>query len=317
MLISRVRSSVLSLILIGALLAAPGGFASATTSDLGTLLVLAGTATVSGDGGPMPAANAQTVHMGDEVWTGPDGFALITFFDGTETQLQSDTHITLEAPADGSGVSVFQSAGTTVNHVHHLAPNVSFQTDTPTAVAMVRGTTYVVTTTAASDLFPDPDTDRTDDAPATDIVPSTEMTSVDPMQADDQSFQQAALVSARPLFDPAQSSTSSGCERGKPSSCATSVVLLADADGHVGHVEVASHIVGHPTLHLTAHGDTAHVSHAGAVRQVIKPDHLAKLHEAAQHLRDTQRAHQAQVAANHVVRHVQRPSYPIGTKLHP
>lgn len=336
MFISRVRRSILSLILVGALLAVPGGLASATTSDLATLLVLAGTVTVNGTALPMPA-DGQTVRMGDEIWTGPDGIALITFFDGTETQLQADTHITLEAPADGSGVSVFQSAGTTVNHVHHLAPNASFQTDTPTAVAMVRGTTYVVTTTPASDVVESPGTAETDtaaaaatdpadgpdqsaksdDVPPSDVSPSTEMTSLDPMQADDQAFQQAALVSAVPLFDPAQASPATLCERGKPSTCATSVVLLADADGHVGHVEVASHVVGHPPLHLTAHGDAAHVSIAGATRQIIKADHLAMLHEAARHLRDVQRARQAQMAARHIVRQVHRPAHPVSAKPRP
>src|SRR5258707_1358184 len=135
MLLIRMRRSVLVLGLLSPLLAAPGGLGAATD-------------------GP-------TVHVGDEIWTRPNRIAVLCFFDGSETQLQSDTRVTLEVPAGsvaGSGVSVFQSAGTTVNHIQHLAPNTSFQTDTPTAVAMVRGTTYVVTAMPASAVTPTADT---------------------------------------------------------------------------------------------------------------------------------------------------------------
>lgn len=322
MLISRARRCILALIIVGALLATPGSMATATAGGVATLLVLAGSVTVNGTAGPMAAANGQTVQLGDEIWTAPDGIALLTFFDGSETQLQSDTHITLEAPAVGTGVSIYQSAGTTVNHVHHLAPNASFQTDTPTAVAMVRGTTYVVTAAPMSDpVATSSPTDLTtmpvEDGAVSVVAPVADTTSIDAPPAIDLADQQSAAVATVPLFDPTSASTPNACVRERPTSCLTSVILLADADGHVGHVEVASHIAGHPTQHLTAHGDAAHVSHAGAVRQPIQPQHLTQLHEAAQHLQDVQRARQAHVAAQLVVHLAKRPVSPGSPTPHP
>jgi hypothetical protein len=92
------------------------------------------------------------------------------------------------------------------------------------------------------------------------------------------------------------------CRRGSPADCVTSVVLLADTDGHVGHVEVASHLVGQPTVHLTTHGDAAHVSHVGATRQLIPAAHLQLLHKATQHLHDVQLATRAHAVSRHVIR---------------
>jgi hypothetical protein len=294
-------------------------------TDLATLVVLAGTVMVGNTAESIPAVDGQLVQLGDDVWTGPDGLALLTFFDGSETQLQADAHISLEVPAGataGQSVSIFQSSGTTINRVRHLSPGASFQTDTPSAVAMVRGTTYVVS------VMPQPETvtDETE-PPASQVVEtpiSVPATASDPQRAE--SADPAAMAAgARPdqqldapvpdeldqlaaRFASSLTEISSGpalassCRRGSPADCVTSVVLLADADGHVGHVEVASHLVGQPTLHLTSHGDAAHVSHAGAIRQPIPAAHLKLLHAASQHLKHAGLASRAHVAARHVLR---------------
>ena len=213
---------------------------------------------------------------------GPDGLALLTFFDGSETQVQGDTRITVEVPAGaplGAGVSIFQSAGTTINHVRQLSPGASFQTDTPSAVAMVRGTTYVVT------VVPQPET----------MADETESTPIDV----DELPGPLAATAADSL---SAAAITNSCRHDSPADCVTSVVLLGDIDGHVGHVEVASHIVGHPALHLITHGDSVHISRAGAVRQLIPAAHLTQLHEATQHLQDVQLASRAHVIARRVVR---------------
>ena len=294
-------------------------------ADLATLVILAGTVMVGNTTDSFPAVDGQIVQVGDDVWTGPDGLALLTFFDGSETQLQGDSHITLEIPAGatpGTSVSIFQSAGTTVNHVRHLSPGASFQTDTPSAVAMVRGTTYLVT------VMPQPETvtDETEPTPI-DVVqtpiplsvtaadrlppPSSVLTTSSPepnedSQLDapptDQREQLAAGFGSAPLAISSAAAITNSCQGGSPAACITSVVLLADADGHVGHVEVASHLVGQPTVHLTTHGDAAHISHVGATRQLIPATHLQVLHQATQHLHDVQLANKAHAVSQHVVR---------------
>ncbi|HLZ30547.1 MAG TPA: FecR domain-containing protein, partial [Chloroflexota bacterium] len=89
--------------------------------------------------------NGQGLQPGDAVRTGAGGVALITFLDGSETQLTPSTELTVSAAARGGGVSLTQVAGTTVNRVQQLTGGATFSTDTPTAAAIVRGTRYVVT----------------------------------------------------------------------------------------------------------------------------------------------------------------------------
>jgi hypothetical protein len=112
-----------------------------------TLAVLAPGVDVSILGAPfIGASTGQTVGAGDQVRTGPTGVALLTFFDGSETQLTSDSLAVIEAPPGGGGlISVFQAVGTSVSRVRPQSSIGGFQTDTPPATAFVRGTTYVVT----------------------------------------------------------------------------------------------------------------------------------------------------------------------------
>ncbi|MGI9144935.1 MAG: hypothetical protein ACR2IK_00030 [Chloroflexota bacterium] len=112
-----------------------------------TLNVIAGAVEVGAGGGAFaPARDGQTVGGGDRLRTGPDGVALLTFFDGSETQLTPGTEMTVSVgPQSGQGVSLVQTVGTTINHVQQLAGAATFSTDTPTAVAIVRGTVYLVT----------------------------------------------------------------------------------------------------------------------------------------------------------------------------
>jgi hypothetical protein len=96
-------------------------------------------------GGAFAAGRSgQALQPGDAVRTGDGGVALITFLDGSETQLTPSTELTVTAATAG-GVSLTQVAGTTVNRVQQLTGGASFSTDTPTAAAIVRGTRYVVT----------------------------------------------------------------------------------------------------------------------------------------------------------------------------
>jgi hypothetical protein len=114
-----------------------------------TLSVLAAPVEVaSGSGSFTPARNGQTLQVGDQIRTGAGGVALLTYFDGSETQLTPETQVQLQAAPSGGGpgVTLAQVVGTTVNRVQQITGGSSnFATNTPTAAAFVRGTRYTVT----------------------------------------------------------------------------------------------------------------------------------------------------------------------------
>ena len=76
------------------------------------------------------------------------GVALLTFFDGSETQLTPDSEVAIQqaTSAGGAQIGVSQILGTTVDRVQRLASSpTNFSTDTPAATAVVRGTRYALT----------------------------------------------------------------------------------------------------------------------------------------------------------------------------
>lgn len=165
----------------------------------------------------VPATDGQMLNQGDVVRTGLDGLALVTFFDGSESQLGGETTVQIErAEAIPTlQIALLQTAGVTLNHVVPMPPGGSFRTDTPAATGLVRGTSYVVVVGGGGER-----------------------------QASD-------------------GRDWSVCGSTHDESCATSVVLLTDRDGHVGRVDVAARgsSVGVP-LQLSAAGDAA-VADAG------------------------------------------------------
>src|SRR5438105_2887991 len=111
-----------------------------------TLTVLAPEVQVSLQGGALGVArDGQTLAPGDYVRTGSAGVALLTFFDGSETQLTSDTQVELDTATRGGPITEFQSNGTTANRVVGASRNGGFDVDSAPAAAIVRGTTFVVT----------------------------------------------------------------------------------------------------------------------------------------------------------------------------
>ena len=72
------------------------------TSAGATLTVLATPVEVASGNGPFAAArNGQILQVGDQVRTGAGGVALLTYFDGSETQLTPETQVQLQAAAQG------------------------------------------------------------------------------------------------------------------------------------------------------------------------------------------------------------------------
>src|SRR5690242_440396 len=86
---------------LAAPIAAPdllGATAFGQASAGATLSVLAAPVEVATGGGSFSAGrNGQTLQVGDQVRTGSGGVALLTYFDGSETQLTPDTQVELQA----------------------------------------------------------------------------------------------------------------------------------------------------------------------------------------------------------------------------
>src|SRR5579864_9233723 len=115
-----------------------------------TLSVLAADVEVSTGGAFGPARDGMTVGPGDQIRTSNGGVALLTFFDGSETQLTPDSQVQIQQAAGsgtGAQISVSQVLGTTVQRVQRLTNQpTNYSTDTPAATAVVRGTRYALTT---------------------------------------------------------------------------------------------------------------------------------------------------------------------------
>src|SRR5437763_1574624 len=142
-----VRATLRALCVLAANVLVPGRVATvvAQVGSGATLSVLAAGVDVSPQGGGFStAADGQTLRPGDQVRTDASGVALLTFFDGSETQLTPSTELTVDAAAPGNPTSLFHVIGTVASRVIP-PPNNGFGVDSAAAAALVRGTTYVVT----------------------------------------------------------------------------------------------------------------------------------------------------------------------------
>jgi hypothetical protein len=124
--------------------------AFAQVQDGATMTVLRGqVAVVRGDGSAVqPAPSGTLVRAGDEIRTLTRSGATITFFAGTEIELGEETTLAIEQAArDGSriDVSLRQVFGVSLHRVQSLAdPGSSYRVDVGGAVAVVRGTEFLV-----------------------------------------------------------------------------------------------------------------------------------------------------------------------------
>jgi VCBS repeat-containing protein len=91
------------------------------------------------------------LEVGDRIRTGDDSGAEITFFDGSSIELEAGTEIeilALDNPAgtDSRTITLGQTIGTTISRVTALLdPASSYEVETPTGVAAVRGSVMIVT----------------------------------------------------------------------------------------------------------------------------------------------------------------------------
>lgn len=97
-----------------------------------------------------PASTGHPIKVGDRIRTGPNTTATVTLFDGSITTLEGQTEVTvaqMRSRRDGSGkvIVLHQWLGETLNRVEPLYDDAShFRIETPSAVAVVRGTEFSV-----------------------------------------------------------------------------------------------------------------------------------------------------------------------------
>ncbi|MFN8523892.1 MAG: Calx-beta domain-containing protein [Chloroflexota bacterium] len=145
--LSRVAIGLLSLLIALPLVPASPVLGQAAIGA--TLTVLKGTAAVVRSDGQAasPAASGTTLGVGDRVATLSASAALITFFDGSELELESETTVVLKEIGGGSNrrvnIGIENVLGSTVNRVAALTdPASSYRVEGGGTIALVRGTTF-------------------------------------------------------------------------------------------------------------------------------------------------------------------------------
>ena len=119
------------------------------TGETGTLSDLEGGVQVQRQGTKtwIAATSGMEIWGGDSLQTGDDGYALITFFDGSVMEVEADTKISVEELSKASGgstnVHINQVIGNTLNHVENLIDSSSnYEVETLAGSAVVRGTIF-------------------------------------------------------------------------------------------------------------------------------------------------------------------------------
>ncbi|GAC1490908.1 MAG: hypothetical protein NVS1B1_08430 [Candidatus Limnocylindrales bacterium] len=119
-----------------------------------TLTIISGTVGVRSTGHDFgTAADGAILVVGDTVRTGPDGRAVLTYFEGTTVEIEPSSEITIDAASatsDGSTVLLMtQNIGRTWHVVTHLlSGNSKYEVRTPASTASVRGTQFEVAVTS-------------------------------------------------------------------------------------------------------------------------------------------------------------------------
>jgi VCBS repeat-containing protein len=149
----RALSALVPLILVGSALVGCGG-ASSTPSTLTTLSAIDGDVSVMEAGTDSWTDGDVGMHLedGDAVKTGDDSSAEITFFDGSTIELQPGTEVEIDsldiADSGYTTISLEQTIGATISRVMNIVdPQSSYEVETATGAAAVRGSIMVVCVT--------------------------------------------------------------------------------------------------------------------------------------------------------------------------
>ena len=138
--------------LVASTLVGCSGDPTSTSSTLTIFSITEGTVLVmkAGTDDWTEARAEMPLEVGDVIKTGDDSGAEITFFDGSTIELEAGTQIEITSldtsPDTGTKtITLLQTLGTTINRVTKLLdPASSYDVETPTGVAAVRGSVLVV-----------------------------------------------------------------------------------------------------------------------------------------------------------------------------
>lgn len=149
----RLLSILAVVTLMGALVVGCGG-GSSTPSTLTTLSAIDGDVSVmeAGTDSWTQGEVGMPLEDGDVVKTGDDSSAEITFFDGSTIELQPGTEVEFDsldiADSGYTTISLQQTIGATISRVVNIVdPQSSYEVETTTGVAAVRGSIMVVCVT--------------------------------------------------------------------------------------------------------------------------------------------------------------------------
>lgn len=141
----------------------PAAFALVEES---TLIVLGGSVELQRgqDRSTLRPGSDTIVRVGDRIRTSADSYAAITYFDGSSTELEPNTDVTIQqldrTASGGNVVSIKQEIGLTWNRVERLLDASSrFEVTTSSAVAYVRGTEFRVRVSAQQETIVEAVTD--------------------------------------------------------------------------------------------------------------------------------------------------------------
>jgi hypothetical protein len=127
--------------------------------EIGTIASLDGGADIGRGGTWMPAAIGAPINLGDELRTGTPGRLRIVFQDDSVITVGDDSHLVIDQqvfdPRRGTARSLIEllrgKLNALVSDYYHTAGN-SYEVKTHTAVAGVRGTEFVMTYDADTDV---------------------------------------------------------------------------------------------------------------------------------------------------------------------
>jgi hypothetical protein len=132
---------------------------AARAQEVGTVVTLRGAVDIGRGGSSVPAVNGMPVQLGDEVRTGADGRATLTFQDGTVLSVGDQSRGGINEQVCGgtegpsrSGFRLLQGLVRSVVTAYYGQPDSSYEIETPTAVAGVRGTQFIVAYDPGADV---------------------------------------------------------------------------------------------------------------------------------------------------------------------
>ena len=131
---------------------------AALAQDVGTVAAVRGAAQIARGGVPTPAAVGMAVQLGDELQTGSDGQLRVVFRDDSVVDLAEGSSLVVDRQIFDPAASSFSSlmrliAGRARAFVgeYYRTPGAAYEVETPTAVAGVRGTSFLVVYDPAAD----------------------------------------------------------------------------------------------------------------------------------------------------------------------